>query len=657
MQTNGATSDFDFMAGAIPDEDGGAIIPMSDEPVSADRGHFENLAEFLDEGDLDNIAGDLVVLIEEDEQSRAEWLEHRAKGVELLGLKVSENLKSSGAVPLDDMSAVRHPLLLDACVHYQSTATAELLPAKGPIRVVNDSGTLMKDAPAVRLQRDLNGFLRSSREYYPDTERAIFQSGWSGAAFKKGYHCPLRQRPVIESVDAKDLIISDRATCLEDAPRITHLVDMDNTKFIRMKIAGVYLDIDLSQPAEKDDIIDEKIAETQGVRPSSNPKSMSRAIYECYCDLDIPGYEHLVDDRPSGLPLPYKVSIDVTSRKILEIRRDWSEGDATMSRRRTFIMYPFLPMFGLYPYGLLHLLGNTTSAITSAWRLLLDAGIFANFPGFAYLKNGSSRQQDPDFRVGPGQGVGIDGDPNGDINKMLTGLPYKDVGTSTIQLVGNIEGAGRRLAGTTEIKVGEGREIPVGTMAMAVEQAVTVLSAVHRRMHNAQMQEFSLLKELLQEDPEALWRHKKTQPSYQEKVEMLGMLDDNDLVPVADPNMPSYLYRIIRALTIKQFSDSNPDRYNGYAVDTYCLAQMGVEDPERFFIPPPDQQQVDPVQVMAGVEHEKNVVKMQTEREKIDVKKLDIERRHQEKEADRLSHESIETMKLMERLAADDQNS
>ncbi|MEJ2124147.1 MAG: hypothetical protein P8Y47_04865 [Alphaproteobacteria bacterium] len=654
------TQDAGFMDGVEYDEDGGIVFSLPEQQETLERNHHENLADFLDESELDAISGELIPLIEEDEQSRAEWLEHRAKGVELLGLKVQEQMKSgNGAASVDGLSAVRHPILLDACVHYQSTATAELLPAKGPVRVVNSSGDTAKDAIAVKLQRSLNAYLRSIPEYYPDTERAIFQSGWSGAAFKKGYHCPLRRRPTVESVDAKDLIISDRATCLEDAPRVTHLVDMDSAKFTRMKIAGAYRKIDLSMPVEKDDIVDEKIADTQGVRPSSNPKSLSRPIYECYCDWDIPGYEHLLDGEPSGLPLPYKISIDVTSRKVLEIRRDWNEDDDTMMRRRTFVMYPFLPMFGLYPYGMLHLLGNTTSALTTAWRMLLDSGLFANFPGFAFLKNGSSRQQDPDFRVGPGQGVGIDGDPNGDINKMITGLPYKDVGTSTIGLVGNIEGAGRRLAGTTEIKVGEGREIPVGTMAMAVEQAVTVLSAVHRRMHTAQRQEFELLKELLREDPGALWRHKSKdkQPSYSEKMLQQQMLEDSELEPAADPNMPSYLYRIIRALTIKQFSDAHPDRYNGYAVDSYCLQQMGVDDPERFFNPPSDEQQINPVAVMAEVEHEKNVVKMKTEREKEVTKRRDSALRHQDKEADRNSRESIEAMKLMERLAKDDQHS
>jgi hypothetical protein len=627
--------------------DGGLMIDFAPNMATLDgtdapAEHNENLAEFLPSDVLSTIAGELITAIDQDDATRAEWLQQRAQGIDLLGLK--SNATRTGAAGEDGAAAVVHPLLLEACLSFGATAVGEFLPAGGPVKVANTGADGISDDDLAReLERDLNKFLTTTAtEYYPDTDKLLFQTGWSGAGFKKGYHCPLRRRPVIESIDAKDLIVSNEASDLANASRITHVISMSNTVFKRMQIAGAYIKSVMPTVADqKVDAVDRKVASVHGRDVSvSRPEDVNRTIYECYCDYDIPGYEHLVDGEPSGLPLPYKVTIDYTTRSIVEIRRDWKEDDAYFTKRSTFVLYPFVPMFGFYPVGLLHLLANSTRAATTAWRLLLDAGMFGNYPGFLYAKDGS-RQQNTDFRVQPGQAVGVDVASGGDITKAIMPLPYKEPGIATMQLVSDITAESRRIAGTTEIKTGEGNaQAPVGTTLALLEQAGMILSGVHKRLHTAQAREFAILKDLLAEDPEALWRHRKDTVSDEHKALIIRALNDYDLTPMADPNVPSRMHRLMKLMQLKELQKGSPDLYDAMAVDAYCLQQLGIGSPEQFFVKEPAQQAADPTAVIAEIEMGKL---------KLADRRLEVTSR--DKALDRASKENIEKVKLLERLA------
>ena len=566
-----------------------------------DEDHEENLAEVLDENVLDDIAIDILEGIEDDERSRHEWLAMRSKALDLLALKIEPprgSAQSGSAV--EGMSIVRHPLLLEASVRFQANATGELLPADGPVKVENKGrATSDREEAAQALEDATNVYVTDTcTEYYPDSEKAIFQTGYSGAGFKQGYHCPIRRRPVIEAVDAKDLVISNNATDIDSATRITHIIKMPPATVRRMQLAGAYRDIDLQYSNDEETELDKKISSTQGITKSGNRREdTDHTIFECHCDYDIPGFEHEVDGKPSGLPVPYKIVIDKTSRQILEIRRNWRANDESLRKRRTFVMYPFVPMFGFYPYGLLHLLGGATNAITAAWRIILDNGMFNNFAAFLYAK-GATNNETPNFAAGPGQGIPIDC-PTGKLSDAVSPLPYKQTDPSFIAFINDITATGQRLGGTADAQVGEGnQQAPVGTTLAMIEQAQKIMSAVHKRIHNAQKTEFKMLRKLLKEDPEALWRHREdgTRPDNADMV--IQALNDYDLIPVSDPNTPTHMHRLMKTAGLGQRADTHPDRYDAVAVESEILRALGWDNPEQFFAkvdpnaqqaaPPPD---------------------------------------------------------------------
>jgi hypothetical protein len=314
----------------IDSGDGGVVIefgPKTNFNTDGADQHDANLAEFMDPGELMGIATDLLEGIEEDRRSSAEWLQTRASGIKLLGFKIEEprgDLASSSA-PLEGMATVRHPLLAEACLHFQANARGELLPSEGPVKVaVYGAQTSAKDNLAEKLEKSFNRFLvEKATEFVPDTDRMLFMVGYSGMAFKKVYYCPLRRRPVSEMVDAEHLVVANTATDIQTAPRVTHVIPMQFTTFKRMQLTGVYLDKELQSPDANISAFDAAKARMEGINLNvTRPEDQVRTIYECRCDLDLPGFEHHRDGEPTGLPLPYRVTIDHTSRSVLEIRRD-----------------------------------------------------------------------------------------------------------------------------------------------------------------------------------------------------------------------------------------------------------------------------------------------------------------------------------------------
>ena len=584
----------------IEHEDGSVTVSLDGKGI-ADEGQseaeyakewFRNLVDDIDEGELSRISEELMRGIGDDLQSRKDWIEDRAQGIKLLGLKIEiPGLQgASDGAPVEGMSKVRHPLLLEAVLRFQANARSELLPTDGPVKIRNDATTTtpQQDRLSEALEKDLNHYLTSvASEYYPDTDRMLLMLGFGGCSFKKVYFCPLRNRPVSESVDADDLIVNNMATDLQNAKRITHRVFMRPSTVKRLQILGAYKDVDLSTPLEPqlDSVQREKNAQ-QGISEGTmNPDDRDREIYECYCELDIQGFEHKHKGKESGLEIPYRVTIDVSTKKILSVVRNYDEEDGELpTARKVFVKYTFVPGMGFYDIGLLHILGNTTNAMTAAWRELLDAGMYANFPGFLMADTGA-RQNTNIFRVPPGGGalVKTGGMP---ISQAVMPLPYKEPSGALMSLVQNMGETGARVGGTSELAVGEGKaDAPVGTTLALIDQATKVMNAVHKRMHNAQAEEFQLLVRCFREHPESFWqRCKKPSIEWNEQT-FLQALNDCELVPQADPNTASHTQRVMKVMALKQLQAANPNMYDPVAIDTEALRTIGWSNPEQFLIP------------------------------------------------------------------------
>ena len=592
---DGVTIDPETGAAIIEMDDGGVVVDFDPAPVGNDatgaKKHDANLADYIEAGELSRIAEELLLGIQQDDTSRNDWLETRAQGIRLLGLKM-ENPKSGvdSSVALEGMSTVRHPLLLEAVLRFQANARGELLPASGPVKVsdkILEDGS--NDTLAEALEGDLNYYLTTTAsEYYPDTDRLLFYVGFGGCGFKKVYNCPIRQRPVSESVDAKDLIVSDASTDLRNSRRVTHVITMRPSMLKRMQLAGAYRDVSLgvANPSLPN-AVDQEIANTQGIDPQIAMQEADRdhTIYECYCELDIKGFEDKQKGSITGLALPYRVVIDKDSRQILEVRRNWREDDETKLAKICFVKYSYVPGLGFYDIGLVHILGNTTNALTAAWRELLDAGMFANFPGFIYSKL-AGRQNTNEFRVPPGGGVGFDANGMDDIRKAIMPLPYKDIGPAFAQFVQNIAETGQRVGGTAEIGIGEGKQdAPVGTTLALLEQATKIEGAVHKRLHAAQAEEFQLLKECFRENPESFVRSVKGELTWNAE-EFVAALEDASIVPQADPNTPSHMHRLMKAQGLVQLDKAYPGVLKSPEVVNRVLEMMGFDNAQELMAGP-----------------------------------------------------------------------
>ena len=623
----------------IQHPDGSLTISLDGKPINDNRAErddtdwYRNLVDDVAEGVLNSISQDLLRGIRDDISSRNDWIEDRAQGIKLLGLKIEiPGLQgATDGAPVEGMSKVRHPLLLEAVLRFQANARSELLPTDGPVKIRNDNqnATLENDQLANALEDDLNHYLTATAtEYYPDTDRMLLMLGFGGTAFKKIYFCPLRNRPVSESVDANDLIINNAATDLRNAKRITHRSYMRPSTVKRLQILGVYADVDLSTPKAPDlDSVQREKNAQQGITAESlNPEDRDREIYEVYCELDLPGFEHKHKNKPSGLEIPYIVTIDLSSQQVLSVVRNYAEDDQELpTARRRFVKYTFVPGMGFYDIGLLHILGNTTNAITAAWRELLDAGMYNNFPGFLMADTGA-RQNTNIFRVPPGGGalVKTNGMP---INQAIMPLPYKEPSGALMNLVTQMSDTGMRVGGTSEVMVTEGKpDAPVGTTLAMIEQAQKVLNSVHKRMHASQAEEFELLVECFKEHPESFWQKRRKAAYPWDEKTFLDALDNYYFVPQADPNTSSQTQRLMKVLALKQLVASNPSLYDPIAVDTAALQALGWSNPQQFMIPASAQGKPPPEMLQA-------MAKAQNDKSNAEARMLDSQTRAQESQA------------------------
>jgi hypothetical protein len=567
--------------------------------------HDANLAEHIDDLELSRICDELLNGIESDLQTRQDWIDRRAAGIKHLALKV-ENPRSPSAdadTAVEGQTTIRSPILLDAVMRFQANARGELLPAQGPVKIRNDttmksplrqaaeklSGTPPddRDVLAEALEIDLNHYLTVvDKEYYPDTNRMFFMQGFGGCAFKKVYRCPIKRRPVSRAVDANDIIVSDNEVSLHDCGRVTHRIYMRQSVLKRMQLSGTYLDTELHTPtAPEPDAVEQAERDVAGLSSwTSRPDDYKHTIYECYCELDIAGFEHKESGKITGLPLPYKVTIDKDSQEILEVRRNWKEPDDRYLQHMPIVKYPFVEGMGFYGIGLLQIMGNATAAITTAWRLALDSGAFSSWPGFLYSET-VGRQDTMMFRVGLGAGVRINtgGQP---IGQNVMPLPYKDATAGLVMVTKHIEEEARRVGGTPELMVGEGRaDVPVGTTLAMLDQAVKVIDSVHKGMHIAQAEELSLLRDLFVADPDALLCSNPSPARKWEHVDLVRALNECNLSPQADPNTPSHTIRVMKAVALVQLVQMNPSMWDLKSVVRRVSTMVGLGGVDELFAP------------------------------------------------------------------------
>lgn len=471
-----------------------------------------------------------------------------------------------------------------------------------------------RDALADALEKDFNHYLTvTAQEYVPDTDRMLFSVGFGGQGVKKVYNCPIRRRPVSESIAMEDFIVSNALTDLGNAARITHRIKMRPSVLKRMQLLNQYVDIDVGTPSQstQPNAVDQAKADVVGVQAQViNPKDADYELYECYCELDIDAYAPK-KFKGKGLPLPYRVTLEKDSQKILEIRRNWKEDDEECMAKEYFAEFPYDKAFGFYGIGLLHILGNTTKTLTAAWREFIDNGMFANFPGFIYAK-GAGRQLTNQFRVPPGGGVGLDVGL-AKLSDAVMPLPYKDLGPGFSAFINHVEELGQRLGGTANMNVGEGRQdAPVGTTLALIEQQTKPIGAVLKRLHSGQSKELMLLKDRFVDDPEAFWRFNKRPTLPWQKEQFIKALSDYDLVPVSDPNNPTKMHRAAKAAWLQQIAVAAPMLLD--AKKTYLRAanQMEIDDPEELLNttpqgppPPTPAEQGKMAEVQANLEREK----------------------------------------------------
>lgn len=554
----------------IAQPDGGVVIEFNPPVAGAPGGKrlkdfYINFAEDLPNAGV--VADELLELIDGDDNSRQQQLANYAKGLGLLGTELREPSSGAGDTSAaDGMSVVTNPLLLDACVKAWANAQAEMLPADGPCKI-EDYDTLDDNEVkglADAFQRDLNyWFTVVAKEYAPSTSRMLlWDTIFRGSGFKKIYVSPTLRRPTSEAIPAKNFIVSDAESDLEVCERITHVITMRPSMLKRLQLQGFYRnDVDLApSTAPQKNAVDEKVASIQGVASGVNnrPENEPYTLYETQCELNLPEFAQPPfapkGFAEKGIALPYLVTIEKDSRTILSIRRDWVIGDENCTRKQMYVKYPYIPGPGFYGTGMVNLLGNANAALTAAWRLALDAGMYANFPGGLISKLGS-RQNSSVFRPQPGEFAQVDSNGD-DIRKFIMALPYKDVTPGLMTLIDKITEQSKGVAGAAEVPVGEGvQNVPVGTMLAHIEQATKVMAASHKGMHTAQSREIQMIVDLFRDDPESFWRANKKNGKYWNEAMLFKALNTFSLVPKSDPNVPSHIHRMMKAVALLQLLD------------------------------------------------------------------------------------------------------
>ena len=572
---------------AIATDDGGMIIDFEPDKQNIMAEDFDsNLADYMDESTLNELGGDLISQYQADKDSRSEWEESYVKGLDQLGLKIEER-----TTPWAGACGVFHPMLSEAVIRFQSQSIAEMFPAQGPVRTkIVGKLTDEKTKQAGRVQDYLNYLLtHEMSEYRTETEKMLFSLPLAGSAFRKVYYDPNLERPASIFVPAEDVVVNYGASDLETCQRATHVMHKSSNEVRKMQVAGFYRDIDIPEPADNQSDIRKKYDEMTGESRTYNYDDR-HTILEMQVDLDLEGYEDMVDGKQTGIALPYVVSIDYPSGQVLSIRRNYFQDDPKKLRRMHFVHYQYLPGLGFYGFGLIHMVGGLAKSATSILRQLVDAGTLSNLPGG--LKARGLRIKGDDTPIMPGEFRDVDV-PGGAIRDNITFLPYKEPSGTLYQLLQNIVEEGRRFASMNDMKVSDmNNQAPVGTTLALLERNMKVMSAVQARLHASMRKEFEILVGIVRDF---------TEPSYPYEMddeEFIKVEDfDNrvDVLPVSDPNASTMAQRIMQYQAAMQLATSAPQIYNMPELHRQMLETLGIRNVEDIIPDTDDIKPVDPV--------------------------------------------------------------
>jgi hypothetical protein len=556
------------------------------EPTEEGEDDFDaNLAEFMDEGELSSIAGDLIGDYDNDISSRKDWIQTYVDGLELLGLKIEERTE-----PWEGACGVYHPLLSEAVVKFQAETMMSTFPASGPVKtqIIGKETSEKKDA-AERVTADMNYQLTDvMQEYRPEHERMLWSLGIAGNAFKKVYFDPSLNRQVSMFVPAEDIVVPYGASNLESAERVTHVMRKTENDLLRLQHSGFYRDIDLGTPDNVLDEVEKKIAEKLGFRATSDDRYK---VLEMHVNLDLTGYEHTDDEgEPTGIALPYVVTIEKGSNTILAIRRNWNPDDETNKKRQHFVHYGYIPGFGFYCFGLIHLIGAFAKSGTSILRQLVDAGSLSNLPGG--FKTRGLRVKGDDTPIAPGEFRDVDV-PSGTMKDNIMPLPYKEPSMVLAGLLDKIVDEGRRFASASDMKVADmSGNTPVGTTLAILERTLKVMSAVQARIHYSMKQEFKLLKKIIADYTPEEYSY---EPSEGRRSAKRSDYDDVDVIPVSDPNAATMSQKIMQYQAALQLAQSAPQLYNMPLLHRQMLDVLGLKDANKLVPMPDDQKPRDPI--------------------------------------------------------------
>ena len=544
-----------------------------------------NLAEELSEQTLASIAGDLVGDYDADIASRKEWIQTYVDGLELLGLKIEECTE-----PWEGACGVYHPLLSEAIVKFQAETMMSIFPAAGPVKtLIIGKETPEKKAAAERVKEDMNYQLTDTmQEYRPETERMLWGLGLAGNAFKKIYFDPSLNRQVAMYVPAEDIVVPYGASSLEASPRVTHVMRKNGDELRKLQVDGFYRDIDLGEPNNTLDEVEKKIAEKLGFKAETDDRFK---ILEMHVNLDLEGYEHEDDEgEPTGIGLPYVVTIEKGTNNVLSIRRNWNPDDETYQKRQHFVHYGYIPGFGFYCFGLIHLIGAYAKSGTSLIRQLVDAGTLSNLPGG--FKTRGLRVKGDDTPIAPGEFRDVDV-PSGTMKDNIMPLPYKEPSQTLMALLNTIVEEGRRFANTADLQVSDmSSQAPVGTTLAILERTLKVMSAVQARVHYSLKQELKLLKGIIAEYTPEEYDYEPTEGSRRAKK---SDYDNVDVIPVSDPNASTMAQKIVQYQAVLQLAQGAPQLYNLPLLHRQMLEVLGIKDANKLVPMDEDQKPTDPV--------------------------------------------------------------
>ncbi len=570
------------------DEDGGATITFDPEAVNqpGTNEHFDNLADLLPEDVLGSLGSELYENYMQYKASRKDWEDAYTKGLDLLGFKYENRTQ-----PFTNASGATHPVLAEAVTQFQAHAYKELLPANGPVHtqimgVINRQ----KEDQATRVKNFMNYQLMNvMKEYEPEFDQLLFYLPLSGSAFKKVYYDELLGRAVSKFVPADDLIVPYTATSLEDADAIVHVLKMSENDLRKKQVAGFYRDIEITPGYSQETEVDKKERELEGVRKTRDEQMFT--ILEVHTNLDLEGFEDKdMEQNPTGIKLPYIVTIDTSSREVLSIRRNYKVEDPLRNKIEYFAHFKFLPGLGFYGFGLIHMIGGLSRTATNALRQLLDAGTFSNMP--AGFKQRGIRVRDEAQSIQPGEFRDVDA-PGGNIRDAFMPLPFKEPSSTLLQLMGIVVNAGQRFAAIADMQVGDGnQQAAVGTTIALLERGSRVMSAIHKRLYVALKKEFVLLADVFKQ---------YLPPEYpydviggQRNIKVADFDDKVDIMPIADPNIFSQSQRITLAQTELQLAMSNPGMHNMYEAYRDMYTAIGVKNIDKILPPPQQPMPMDP---------------------------------------------------------------